>query len=124
MLKNQCCLYKNHTMKNPDQETIKDDEIPNIAQFQVDRSNGNAAEGHAPDEENDDESYTEDEIPFADGEGTQLDEVIDEQEGDEALADDELEDDELQGDELQGDELEDEELEDDELEEDDEPSQI
>lgn len=67
-------------MKNPDQEPIREEEIPNIAQFQVDRSTGNAAEAHAPKDEEEDEDYTEDEIPFADGEGTQLDEAIDEQE--------------------------------------------
>lgn len=87
-------------MKNPDQEPQENEEIQNIEQFQIDRSSAKSAEGHAdeneddtfslaeePDEldeddelESDDESYTEDEIPFADGEGTQLDEAIDEQE--------------------------------------------
>ncbi|MBO9675677.1 MAG: hypothetical protein J7577_19675 [Sphingobacteriaceae bacterium] len=53
-----------------------EEEIQNIEQFQINRSQGNAAEGHAtpePDSEND---YTEEEIPFADGEGTQLNEEI------------------------------------------------
>jgi len=67
-------------MKNPDQEPKESDDIKNIAQFQMQRSGGNAAEGHPSNDE--DESYTEDEIPFADGEGTQLDELIDEQEQD------------------------------------------
>ncbi|RDC57909.1 hypothetical protein DU508_02855 [Pedobacter chinensis] len=69
-------------MKNPDQEPKENDEIENIEQFQMQRSGGNAAEGHPSNEDNDDEGYTEDEIPFADGEGTQLDQLIDEEEQD------------------------------------------
>ncbi|TCD12145.1 hypothetical protein EZ449_03780 [Pedobacter frigidisoli] len=49
------------------------EEIQNIAQFQVGRANGNAPDGHPAKES---EEYTEDEIPFADGEGTQLNEEI------------------------------------------------
>ncbi len=95
-------------MKNPDQEPLENEEIPNIEQFQIDRSNGNAPDGYAENEDDDliddefadddtpepgefddedadeldedDEDYTEEEIPFADGEGTQLDENIDEDE--------------------------------------------
>ncbi|MDQ1143047.1 hypothetical protein [Pedobacter agri] len=84
-------------MKTPDQEPQENEEIQNIEQFQIDRSSAKSAEGYAdeedhtfsaeePDEleedddelENDHEGYTEEEIPFADGEGTQLDEAIDE----------------------------------------------
>lgn len=51
------------------------EEIQNIEQFQINRSQGNAAEGHlTPETENDE--YTEDEVQFADGEGTQLNEKI------------------------------------------------
>jgi len=95
-------------MKTPDQEPQENEEIQNIEQFQIDRSSAKSAEGYAdeeddtfsaeePDEleeddddelENDDEGYTEEEIPFADGEGTQLDEAIDEQ--DETEEDEEI----------------------------------
>jgi len=50
-----------------------EEEIQNIEQFQINRSQGNAAEGHA---QSGDEEYTEDEVQFADGEGTQLNEEI------------------------------------------------
>ncbi|GAA4202426.1 hypothetical protein GCM10022289_17180 [Pedobacter jeongneungensis] len=54
-----------------------EEEIQNIEQFQINRSQGNAAEGHAsPEPGDDDENYTEDEVPFADGEGTRLNEEI------------------------------------------------
>ena len=66
-------------MKNPDQEPKENDEIKNIEQFQIHRSGGNASEGHLPGEDYN-ENYTEQEIPFADGEGTKLDELIDEEE--------------------------------------------
>jgi len=67
-----------------------EEEIQNIDQFQINRSEGNAAEGHATPEPSEDDEYTEDEIPFADGEGTQLDEEIEgtENEDDEILEDD------------------------------------
>jgi len=66
-----------------------EEEIQNIEQFQINRSEGNASEGHATPEPADDE-YTQDEIPFADGEGTQLNEEIEdtENEDDEVLEDD------------------------------------
>lgn len=54
-----------------------EEEIQNIEQFQINRSQGNAAEGHAAPEPEEDTTYTEDEVPFADGEGTQLNEEID-----------------------------------------------
>jgi len=66
-------------MKNPDQEPKENEKIQNLEQFQIDRSSGKAAEGHLTSED-DDESYTAEEIPFADGAGSQLDEIIDEQE--------------------------------------------
>ncbi|WP_025142311.1 hypothetical protein [Pedobacter jeongneungensis] len=53
-----------------------EEEIQNIEQFQINRSQGNAAEGHTTPEPEDDNEYTEDEVPFADGEGTQLNEEI------------------------------------------------
>lgn len=57
-----------------DQKTVEDSD-----QFQIHRAGGNAGEGHLPKEEQDDSEYTEEEIPFADGEGTKLDEWIDEE---------------------------------------------
>ena len=98
-------VHNKKTMKNPDQEPLEKEEIPNIEQFQIDRSVGNAADGYAENEEEDDiindeftddvtpepgefddedadelseddQDYTEDEIPFADGKGTPLDEII------------------------------------------------
>ena len=53
-----------------------EEEIQNIEQFQINRSEGNAADGHATPEPTEDEAYTEDEVHFADGEGTQLNEEI------------------------------------------------
>ncbi|KIA96395.1 hypothetical protein OC25_01145 [Pedobacter kyungheensis] len=61
-------------MKNQENNQPKE-EIQNIEQFQINRSQGNAAEGHLTPETEDDE-YTEDEVQFADGEGTQLNEKI------------------------------------------------
>ncbi|MNK18685.1 hypothetical protein D3C87_368940 [compost metagenome] len=52
-----------------------EEEIQNIDQFQINRSQGNAAEGHPAAQPNDEE-YTEDEVQFADGEGTRLNEQI------------------------------------------------
>jgi hypothetical protein len=60
-----------------------EEEIQNIEQFQINRSEGNASEGHATPEPTEDDEYTEDEIPFADGEGTQLNEEIEGPEDDE-----------------------------------------
>ncbi|RZK21297.1 MAG: hypothetical protein EOO86_01495 [Pedobacter sp.] len=74
-------------MKNPDQEPKENEEIQNPEQFQIDRSSGKAAEGHLTTED-DDEGYTAEEIPFADGSGSQLDETIDKQE--ETKDDDEI----------------------------------
>ena len=53
-----------------------EEEIQNIEQFQINRSEGNAADGHATPEPTEGDAYTEDEVPFADGEGTQLNEEI------------------------------------------------
>lgn len=50
------------------------------------RAGGNAGEGHLPKEEKDDSAYTEQEIPFADGEGTKLDEWIEDKDDEETDA--------------------------------------
>ncbi|WP_316844026.1 hypothetical protein [Pedobacter psychrodurus] len=68
-----------------------EEEIQNIEQFQINRSEGNASEGHATPEPTEDDEYTEDEIPFADGEGTQLNEEIEGPEDDEDVAENETE---------------------------------
>ncbi|TCD27042.1 hypothetical protein EZ456_10995 [Pedobacter psychrodurus] len=69
-----------------------EEEIQNIEQFQINRSEGNAPEGHVTPEPTEDDEYTEDEVPFADGEGTQLNEEIEEPEEDEEVDDSETED--------------------------------
>lgn len=59
-------------MDNINQNEPEEEEIPNIEQFQVGRSHSDdrdTSEGDA--------GYTEGEIEFADGEGTQLNEEID-----------------------------------------------
>ncbi|MBT2562117.1 hypothetical protein J7E50_15850 [Pedobacter sp. ISL-68] len=68
-----------------------EEEIQNIEQFQINRSEGNAADGHAAPEPTEDDAYTEDEVPFADGEGTQLNEEIKGPEDEEDEDDDEAE---------------------------------
>jgi hypothetical protein len=68
-----------------------EEEIQNIEQFQVNRSEGNAANGHATPEPSEDEEYTEDEVQFADGEGTQLNEEIEGPDDEEDEDDDEAE---------------------------------
>lgn len=70
-----------------------EEEIQNIEQFQINRSEGNTSEGHATPEPTEDDEYTEDEIPFADGEGTQLNEEIEDPEDDEDVAESETEED-------------------------------
>lgn len=65
-------------MKNQEEEPKEEQEIQNLDQFQIHRGEGNAADGHAP-AEDDDTEYTEDEVQFADGEGTKLDEWIDDE---------------------------------------------
>jgi hypothetical protein len=69
-----------------------EEEIQNIEQFQINRSEGNAADGYATPDPSEDNEYTEDEVQFADGEGTQLNEEIegpeDEEDDDEAETDD------------------------------------
>jgi hypothetical protein len=69
-----------------------EEEIQNIEQFRVNRSEGNAADAHATPEPSEDDEYTDDEVPFADGEGTQLNEEIedpeDEEDNDEAETND------------------------------------
>ena len=66
-------------MKNQEDQPKEEGEVKNPEQFQVHRAGGNAGEGHLPKEENDDSEYTEEEIPFADGEGTKLDEWIEDE---------------------------------------------
>jgi hypothetical protein len=69
-----------------------EEEIQNIEQFQINRSEGNAADGHATPEPSEDDEYTDDEVQYADGEGTQLNEEI------EGPEDEEDEDDETETD--------------------------
>lgn len=79
-------------------ETEEDDTFsataaPDPLDEDEDLENGDESYTEEPDEldeesESDDEGYTEEEIPFADGEGTQLDEAIDEQ--DESEEDEEI----------------------------------
>lgn len=65
------------------EETPKDEKkMEDSDQFQIHRASGNAGEGRLPGKEQDDSEYTEEEIPFADGEGTKLDEWIDEEDKD------------------------------------------
>ena len=76
-------------MENNENEFEKD-EIVNPEQFQVGRSSQEEKE-----EQSDDAGYTEEEVQFADGEGTQLAEAFDppeEGELDEQLPDDTEED--------------------------------
>jgi len=65
---------------NSTENTPKEEEIINPEQFQVGRT-------PQEDKEQDDEGYTSEEIPFADGEGTELDENIELDEDDELEAD-------------------------------------
>ncbi|CAH0152621.1 hypothetical protein SRABI27_03373 [Pedobacter sp. Bi27] len=69
-----------------------EEEIQNIEQFQINRSEGNAADGHLTPEPSEDNEYTDDEVQYADGEGTQLNEEI------EGPEDEEDEDDETETD--------------------------
>lgn len=69
-------------MKDQEDQPRDDKKIEDSDQFQINRSGGNVAEGHLPKDDRDDTEYTEDEIPFADGEGTKLDEWIDDEEED------------------------------------------
>lgn len=68
-----------------------EEEIQNIEQFQINRSEGNAADGHATPEPSEDNEYTEDEVQYADGEGTQLNEEIEGPEDEEDDDDAEIE---------------------------------
>ena len=82
-------------MEDQTQNQPEEQEIPNVAQFQVQRSDVNAAEGEQNDESTDPESendgqpsgtadseYTPDEVEYADGEGTTLNQAIDAEEED------------------------------------------
>lgn len=82
-------------MENLNQNQPEEEEIPNIDQFQVGRSQTDDL-----DEQEDDTGYTEDEMEYADGVGTRLNEEIDGPEGDDEIDPDEddlgdLDDDEL-----------------------------
>jgi len=61
-----------------DQEETPNEEkkVEDSDQFQMHRAGGNASDGYLPKEEEDDSEYTEDEIPYADGQGTKLDDWI------------------------------------------------
>ena len=89
-----------------------EEEIPNIEQFQVSRSSLEEKDME-DDAATEDEGYTEDEVEFADGEGTQLaEEIPDEEEEDLDLDDsDDLEDDvDFEDDDLEDDDLKDDEV--------------
>ena len=96
-------------MENNKEQEMEQDEIVNLEQFQV----GRAPEEEKQHDEQDDSEYTEDEVEFADGEGTQLEEEF-AADGDDDEFDD-LEDDDLDTDDLP---------EDDSLTEDDEEEEI
>ena len=86
-----------------------EEEIPNIDQFQVGRAtpeekdlDGTAtinAQGDA-DTAGEDAGYTSEEVEFADGEGTQLDEELSEGPEEDDLEDDDFEDDDLEDEDL------------------------
>jgi len=61
-----------------DQEETPNEEkkVEDSDQFQMHRAGGNAGDGYLPKEEEDDSEYTEDEIPYAVGQGTKLDDWI------------------------------------------------
>ncbi|PWS28718.1 hypothetical protein DHW03_02420 [Pedobacter yonginense] len=77
-------------------ENHEEEEIKNIEQFQISRSE------HSDDDtsEAEENEYTEEEVQFADGEGTQLDEKVDELEEDDELTDNPLEDEDESQDKL------------------------
>lgn len=74
-------------MESNNQEQLKEEEIPNLEQFQVDRSS-------SPDDS--DAGYTDQEVQFADGEGTPLNEELlgpeDEEDEEDIVVDDPDED--------------------------------
>ena len=94
-------------MENNKEQEMEQDEIVNLEQFQV----GRAPEEEKQHDDQDDSEYTEDEVQFADGEGTQLEEEF---------ADDDDEFDDLEDDDLDTDDL----PEDDSLTEDDDEEEI
>ncbi|WP_053058510.1 hypothetical protein [Pedobacter sp. BMA] len=77
------------------QENIQpEEEIANLEQFQVGRSEGSAADGHSLPEN---DEYTAEEVQYADGEGTRLNEELgpdDEEDDDDLIDGDDLETDE------------------------------
>lgn len=86
-------------MENNNQDQLKEEEIPNIEQFQVGRSpspeeeaeqnaeGGGSGTQNAADQ---DAEYTDQEVQFADGEGTQLNELAQGPEDDEDDEDDDI----------------------------------
>ncbi|RZL37869.1 MAG: hypothetical protein EOO96_04155 [Pedobacter sp.] len=84
-----------YNFNEKENKTIQEEEIPNIDQFQVERSgahdsfDSDLAENsvNEPDPEDndseDDSEYSEDEVEFADGEGTLLNEEFENEEEDE-----------------------------------------
>ena len=85
-------------MNNNNQNELPEEEIPNLEQFQVGRAPSDQDEeweedmddlSGAPDDlqddldEDEDAGYTDDEIEYADGEGTLLDDEIDDEDDDE-----------------------------------------
>ena len=65
-------------MENKKDQEFEQDDIVNLEQFQV----GRAPEEEKQHDDQDESEYTEDEVPFADGEGTQLDEELGEDNND------------------------------------------
>ena len=65
-------------MENKKDQEFEQDDIVNLEQFQV----GRAPEEEKQHDDQDESEYTEDEVPFADGEGTQLDEELGEDNAD------------------------------------------
>ncbi|TDO24266.1 hypothetical protein [Pedobacter duraquae] len=78
-------------MENKKEQEMEQDEIVNLEQFQV----GRAPEEEKQHDEEDDSDYTEDEVEFADGEGTQLEEEFAADDDFEDLEDDDLDTDDL-----------------------------
>lgn len=78
-------------MENKKEQEMEQDEIVNLEQFQV----GRAPEEEKQHDEEDDSDYTEDEVEFADGEGTQLEEEFADDDDFDDLEDDDLDTDDL-----------------------------
>ncbi|EDM38055.1 hypothetical protein PBAL39_00532 [Pedobacter sp. BAL39] len=72
-------------MENNQENQLQEEEIPTLEQFQVGR---NAEADDNQEEGGETAGYTSDEVEFADGEGTQLDDEIDGPEDDDDFSDD------------------------------------